>query len=304
MIRVARSLRLVLVAALVMGAALVAGPGVAAAAPGNNYAIDDPFSSARTQWFRTDGSGCSSTSAPIRTSKASTRDRTAPLPGRRVDPAQLQHPMAEYETFAARVQPLGLQRQLDRPSAKERARATWSSRPSTTTATRCGPRSQHWNLRNHSSFNPNRDILAEMKAAAEPRASSSACTTRSGTGTTRTLHPTSAGTTPCSRSSRNWSTTTTRPCCGSTATGHQQSAEPVDPRRRRRAAGLRAQPRSQHRHDLQPAGKRRVVDGDFGTPEQTFPATPVDGQLWESCMTVNDHWGFANYDTTGSPRPR
>ncbi|MGO4750352.1 alpha-L-fucosidase, partial [Streptomyces sp. 2MCAF27] len=43
-------------------------------------------------------------------------------------------------------------------------------------------------------------------------------------------------------------------------------------------------------------GKRRVVDGDYGTPEQEIPATPVDGQLWESCMTLNNHWGYARYD--------
>ncbi|MFM9370966.1 alpha-L-fucosidase [Streptomyces sp. Da 82-17] len=43
-------------------------------------------------------------------------------------------------------------------------------------------------------------------------------------------------------------------------------------------------------------GKRRVVDGDYGTPEQEIPDRPVDGQLWESCMTLNDHWGYARHD--------
>lgn len=43
-------------------------------------------------------------------------------------------------------------------------------------------------------------------------------------------------------------------------------------------------------------GQRRTADGDFGTPEQEIPGTPVDGQLWESCMTLNDHWGYAVYD--------
>lgn len=43
-------------------------------------------------------------------------------------------------------------------------------------------------------------------------------------------------------------------------------------------------------------GQRRGADGDFGTPEQEIPGTPVDGQLWESCMTINDHWGYAVYD--------
>lgn len=44
-------------------------------------------------------------------------------------------------------------------------------------------------------------------------------------------------------------------------------------------------------------GHRRVVDGDYGTPEQEIPGGPVDGQLWESCMTINGTWGFAQWDT-------
>jgi alpha-L-fucosidase len=35
--------------------------------------------------------------------------------------------------------------------------------------------------------------------------------------------------------------------------------------------------------------------GDFSTPEQHIPATglPID---WETCMTMNDTWGFKSYD--------
>ena len=32
--------------------------------------------------------------------------------------------------------------------------------------------------------------------------------------------------------------------------------------------------------------------GDFGTPEQTIPATGLSGRDWETCMTMNDTWGF------------
>lgn len=35
--------------------------------------------------------------------------------------------------------------------------------------------------------------------------------------------------------------------------------------------------------------------GDFGTPEQEIPATGVDSD-WESCMTMNDTWGFKKSD--------
>lgn len=32
--------------------------------------------------------------------------------------------------------------------------------------------------------------------------------------------------------------------------------------------------------------------GDFGTPEQTIPANGMPGKDWETCMTMNDTWGF------------
>ncbi len=36
--------------------------------------------------------------------------------------------------------------------------------------------------------------------------------------------------------------------------------------------------------------------GDFGTPEQQIPATGLPGVDWETCMTMNDTWGFKSYD--------
>ena len=36
--------------------------------------------------------------------------------------------------------------------------------------------------------------------------------------------------------------------------------------------------------------------GDFGTPEQQIPATGIPGVDWESCMTMNDTWGFKKDD--------
>ena len=42
-------------------------------------------------------------------------------------------------------------------------------------------------------------------------------------------------------------------------------------------------------------GKERV--GDYGTPEQTIPPTGFGpGVDWESCMTMNDHWGYNRFD--------
>ncbi len=36
--------------------------------------------------------------------------------------------------------------------------------------------------------------------------------------------------------------------------------------------------------------------GDFGTPEQQIPATGLPGVDWESCMTMNDTWGYKSDD--------
>ncbi|MEM1134707.1 MAG: alpha-L-fucosidase [Bacteroidota bacterium] len=36
--------------------------------------------------------------------------------------------------------------------------------------------------------------------------------------------------------------------------------------------------------------------GDFGTPEQEIPETGIPGVDWESCMTMNDTWGFKSFD--------
>ncbi len=36
--------------------------------------------------------------------------------------------------------------------------------------------------------------------------------------------------------------------------------------------------------------------GDFGTPENTIPDTGVPGKDWESCITMNDNWGYKRQD--------
>jgi alpha-L-fucosidase len=37
--------------------------------------------------------------------------------------------------------------------------------------------------------------------------------------------------------------------------------------------------------------------GDTETPEQFIPANGYPGRDWESCMTINDTWGYKSYDT-------
>ncbi|MHC5023159.1 MAG: alpha-L-fucosidase [Planctomycetota bacterium] len=36
--------------------------------------------------------------------------------------------------------------------------------------------------------------------------------------------------------------------------------------------------------------------GDFGTPEQEIPETGLPGVDWETCMTMNRHWGYNKHD--------
>jgi alpha-L-fucosidase len=47
--------------------------------------------------------------------------------------------------------------------------------------------------------------------------------------------------------------------------------------------------------DVGPSQVRDGV-GDFGTPEQEIPATGVAGLDWETCMTMNDNWGYNRAD--------
>jgi alpha-L-fucosidase len=46
------------------------------------------------------------------------------------------------------------------------------------------------------------------------------------------------------------------------------------------------------------------VQGDIETPEQTIPATGFPGRDWETCMTINDTWGYKAYDLNFKPTSR
>ncbi|MEP6756700.1 MAG: alpha-L-fucosidase [Chthonomonadales bacterium] len=51
------------------------------------------------------------------------------------------------------------------------------------------------------------------------------------------------------------------------------------------------------RSGMQGMNKGKEFVGDFGTPEQEIPPQGfADGRLWESCMTMNDTWGYARND--------
>jgi alpha-L-fucosidase len=43
------------------------------------------------------------------------------------------------------------------------------------------------------------------------------------------------------------------------------------------------------------------VPGDLTTPEQTIPGKGMGNRDWETCMTINDTWGFKSYDDNWKP---
>ena len=51
-----------------------------------------------------------------------------------------------------------------------------------------------------------------------------------------------------------------------------------------------------HRGGMAGFSKSDEACGDFATPEQEIPATGVPGVDWESCMTMNRHWGWNRAD--------
>jgi len=52
-----------------------------------------------------------------------------------------------------------------------------------------------------------------------------------------------------------------------------------------------------HRQGMAGFSESDEAVGDFDTPEQEIPATGLAGVDWESCMTMNGHWGWNEADT-------
>jgi len=55
------------------------------------------------------------------------------------------------------------------------------------------------------------------------------------------------------------------------------------------------------RLDMEGMTREGAFGGDFGTPEQQIPATGLPGVDWETCMTMNDHWGYNKADKNFKP---
>ena len=276
-------------------------PGVASADPGTNYAIDDPFTADRTQawradrfgmfihfgaysnlegeYIRTDGTVC-------RNAEWIQRECAIPRDAYEARAATFNPADFDAEAVAQAAEDAG-QRYIVITSKHHEGYAMWPTKVN------------DWNLRDHSSFDQSRDIMAELKAATEKR------------GIKLGFY----------YSIWDWHD----PDFADPATfpayeqrmyaqlkelvdnydpsilwfdGEWSTENPHNPWTERDGERLETYVRS-----LSPdivinnrVGKRRVVDGDTGTPEQEIPEAPVAGQLWESCMTLNGSWGFAKWD--------
>ncbi|WP_327351357.1 alpha-L-fucosidase [Streptomyces sp. NBC_01304] len=269
--------------------------------PGTDHALDDPFTADRTSWFRQDRFGMF-----IHFGAYSNLEGEYQRPDGTVcrDAEWIQRQCdiqkAEYEKQAATFNPADFDAKAVVKAAKDAGMkyivitskhhegyAMWPTKVNS------------WNLRDHSAFDKNRDILAELKKATDEA------------GIKLGFY----------YSIWDWHD----PDFPDPATfpayekrmyaqlkelvdnydpallwfdGEWSTDKPNNPWTARDGERLESYLRG-----LDPdlvinnrVGKRRVVDGDYGTPEQEIPDAPVDGQLWESCMTLNGHWGFARYD--------
>jgi alpha-L-fucosidase len=282
--------------ALIMPVTVVAmADRAVAAGPGTNYAFDDPFTSARLAWWRNGRFGmfihfgAYSHLEGEYTRPDGTVCRDAEWILDRCD-----IPMAAYEGFARQFNPSQFngdtiatlardagQKYIVITSKHHDGYAMWPTKVNT------------WNLRDHSSFDRTRDIMAELKAAADRQ------------GVKFGFY----------YSIMDWH----NPNFTNNFTQYKrdmyaQLKELVDnydpallwfdgewPSQWTFADGEELET---YMRGLKPdiivnnrVGKRRLVEGDYGTPEQQIPSDQVQGQPWESCMTINGHWGFARYDT-------
>jgi len=299
MFRRLRAVPLLLAIPLALG---VTTPVVAhAAGPGTNYATDDPFTAVRTQWWRDARFGMFihfgvySHLAGEYTRPDGTVCRDAEWIQR-----NCQIPRESYEQLAEGFNPADFNAEAIAQAAQDAGQkyvvitskhhdgyAMWPTEVN------------DWNLRDHSSFAPTRDIMAELKAATAKRGIK--------LGFYYSIwdwhdqdFPDPA-TFPRYRE-RMYAQLKELVDNYDPAVlwfdGEWSTDRPNNPWTERDGEDLEAYVHSLSQNVVvnNRVGKRRVVDGDTGTPEQEIPDAPVPGQLWESCMTLNGSWGYAKWD--------
>jgi alpha-L-fucosidase len=303
------ALRRVLVALLVTLMSVTWWSVPAQAAPGSNYAVDDPFTSDRTSWYRQDRFGMF-----IHFGAYSQLEGEWKRPdGTTCQDAEwimnkCKIPVADYEKLVKSFNPA----QFDAKAIVGTAKAAGQKYIVITSKHHDGyaiwpTKVNKWNLRDHSSFDKTRDVLAELKAEADRQGIKLGL-----------YYSTWDWHDPDARTAANFPKYKAKMRAQLTELidnydpallwfdGDWDVASPNNLWTRQDGADLEAYLKQRspdilinNRISKRPPGvkERRVVDGDFGTPEQTFPSAPIDAQLWESCMTIPSKWGFAKWDT-------
>jgi alpha-L-fucosidase len=265
-----------------------------AAGPGTNYAVDDPFTAARTAWWRDAKFGMF---VHFGDYSAWGGEYTRPDGTVCRDAEWIQNrcsiPWPEYEAAAARFNPAAFdanaivdlakrtgQKYLVITSKHHDGYAMWPTRVNT------------WNLRDHSAFDRSRDILAELKQAADtagirfglyysitdwhaqddvPKYKKDMYAQL--TELVTNYHP---ATLWFDGQGRDWWT----PADGEDLQAYLRGLDP----------NLIINDR---------VTKSRIVDGDHETPEREaqIPTAPIDGAPWEQCITTGNRWGWTRYDT-------
>ncbi len=152
-----------------------------------------------------------------------------------------------------------------------------------------------WNIRDHSGFQ--RDILRELKTAATANGIKLGLLLDLGLARPRLhrelprLRHQDEGAAPGARHRLRPGRAVVR-----RRVDREQPGQPVDRAERRGSRAVRPEHRPQAVINNR-VGKRRAVDGDFGTPEQALAGSPPSIQLNESCITINNTWGYAAWDT-------
>jgi alpha-L-fucosidase len=272
-----------------------------ASRPGTNYAQDDPFTAQRTQWWR-DGRFGMFIHFGVYSHLGGEYQRADGTICRDAEWIQRQCGIsrAEYKKFAAKFNPADFDADAIARTAKEAGQkyivitakhhdgfALWPTKVN------------QWNLRDHSSFDKTRDIMAELKAATERHGIQLGFYYSIWDWHDRDF-PNPA---TFARYKKRMNAQLKELVDGYQPKvlwfdGEWSTDRPSNPWLTQDGEDLEAYVRS-----LDPnivinnrVGKRRLSDGDTGTPEQTIPTAPIAGQLWESCMTINGRWGYARWD--------
>ena len=281
--------------ALAVGVSLL--PGVAAAAPagpGTNYAADDPLSSARTAWWRDARFGmfihfgAYSWWGGQYTRPDGTLCQDAEWIKNRCD-----IPWLEYEAAARKFNPAGFdgnaiaklakdagQRYIVITSKHHDGYAMWPTKVNT------------WNLRDHSSFDKKRDILAELKRGADAQG------IKFGLYYSITDWHAQSNVPQYKKdmyAQLKELVTTYRPATLWFDGQGRDWWTPTDAEELQ--SFLRGLDSNLILNDR--VGKKRIVDGDHRTPERevNIPQSPMDGAPWEACLTTGNRWGWTRYDT-------